>query len=202
MTISTNFEQTARFSRSEKLFFMTRYFLLAALFLLLAAPAVAQQHARQAQGMGRASAPSLSPQYGGASGNQDRCLRGDDLHCQKSMEIELARQIQNLERNDRARLGNDFCLVYREHPQCKAKERREDQRSSREFDSYCSKNPDAPRCVGLGLNHSTRSFGSSAERSSSSFVASPSAAKAGANSREKDDFFAFPEPPPSDDTLE
>lgn len=175
---------------------MFRLFAIIGLILLQSSEAFCQNKSRIARGLSqsvRISAPlstrSLPSTVSSTNYNNSRCLNGEDPRCQKSMENQISREIQNLERSERASLGRDFCLYYQDNPRCRGEAKRDEQRSQREIDSYCSKNPDAPRCIGDSLNSSSHAREAIPVQSSSNTV----------QRLTKDDFFAFPQPVPQND---
>ena len=75
-----------------------------------------------------------------------RCRSGDDPQCRKSVSEEVERGLRNYQHEERARLGQDFCLFNETEPGCRQEREREAQRADRELKYYCAGNPDAPRC--------------------------------------------------------
>ncbi len=85
-----------------------------------------------------------------------RCGYGDDARCDRRNELDIAGRIRQMEHQERARLGADYCLYHKDEPRCKHAEIRETQRSGLELQKFCNDNADAPRCIGFNLSPGSR----------------------------------------------
>lgn len=85
-----------------------------------------------------------------------RCGYGDDARCDRRNELDITGRIRQMEYQERARLGADYCLYHKDEPQCKHAEIREAQRSGLELQKFCTDNADAPRCIGFNLSPGSR----------------------------------------------